>query len=207
MKGNIFTLALVILLLTPNLFGQAKNAGPIVEEYKLWSKNWCYKESELVYVIHNETVNLTDQSIRSGIDMRSSFVKKIQKYFAEQRLKGTVEILIDDFKTKNEKSYSLEREFCGGKNYILMNDSDFDSVFRQPNKDPMKKWVDFRKKYSASSYFWRFSRVGFNPDMTQAIAYTESHCNFLCATGTLHFLIKTLEEGWVEVLSEDLWYS
>ena len=67
-------------------------------------------------------------------------------------------------------------------------------------------WNDFYKKYPGTSGFARISKPVLTKDRNHALIYISQHCDGLCGTGTIHFLIRS-GSSWRIVKEEMVWIS
>jgi hypothetical protein len=142
---------------------------------------------------------INDQT--EGLD-KSCFPDDIARWDGRIRadeLKPLLENLIE----KNRGSKSLDRKFSVNKKYVLLNAQNYSSIFKNIDLDG---WADFYKKYSASSGYITFSRVGFNSDGTKAVIYREVSCGWLCGYGG-YILLSKDNGAWKEIDSYGCWMS
>jgi len=115
-----------------------------------------------------------------------------------------VESIIKDYKAKNKEPHKLSRALDLKINYLLVGRREFNSYFEGGRVD--EGWQAFYGKYSDSSGYITFSRVGFNQSKTQALIYLDLHCGELCGVGGHIFLSK--EKGEWKVIGGKLcWMS
>jgi len=125
--------------------------------------------------------------------------KEIDRWY-DRMIVDELKPLLENLMEKNRSSKSLHMKFSVNKKYILLNAQ---SAFEKIDLDG---WTDFYKKYSASSGYITFSRVGFNSDGTKAVIYREVSCGWLCGYGG-YILLSKDNGAWKEINSCGCWVS
>jgi hypothetical protein len=123
------------------------------------------------------------------------FPEEIAKWdgrVTDDELKPLFENLIE----KNKDSKPLNKNFKVNRKYVLLRAEKLSSIFKRKDFD---SWVDFYKKYPASSGYITFSRVGFNSDEKKAVIYRETNCGFLCGYGG--YILLSKDNGTWKVIS------
>jgi len=93
---------------------------------------------------------------------------------------------VEDFEAKNRKHWVLNKvSFKLPVKFDLLSDADLRSIFHGKYGD--LEWTDFYRRYPKSSGFIMLSRIGFNTDHTEALAYMGSRCGPDC--GDLYFFL------------------
>lgn len=172
-----------------NSFAQTQQDGQTRftdEEYKVWSEIWCSLDAYLNYVnlrvIQTETLPMT-----ISLEKDNKFIPKIRDYYVNAKLPDMTNDLVKDFNVKNDRSYLLERNFVGCKNYVLVTKTDISSIFKYPNSYGIR----------------RFSRIGLSPNKKQAVIFLKYSCGFVCGSGDYYFFVK--EDGeWVEKIVQNV---
>lgn len=96
---------------------------------------------------------------------------------------------IDDFKSRNAQSFSLEDKFTLTIKTKLISKAEVDKLFGPGGG----WWEAFYKSYPNSPGLITFSNVGFNSDGSQALLYIGHSCGGLCGTG--HYVLLTKNNG------------
>jgi hypothetical protein len=150
------------------------------EEYAVYSsliESWFVSDNTRLIVIEDQ----------SGLGLSSS-LQEILESLTESFPTPTKEILAD-FKTKNRQASPLKSLFSLTVPYVLINNQEMDDIF-QIERDG---WDEFYRRYPNSQGMMALSRVGFNPDMNQALVYVGNQSHWRAGTGHLVLLIK--EDG------------
>lgn len=93
----------------------------------------------------------------------------------------------DDFLQRNKTDRWLTRKFQLDFAYIIANSME---IKRLIGDNPLSDWTGFFKQYPASHGFLRYSRVGFNQSVDQALVYGGWTCPGLCGQWEFNLLIK-----------------
>jgi hypothetical protein len=109
---------------------------------------------------------------------------------------------VEDFNRKCKDSISLEPRFAFPCNQVLIGDQELDQFFR----DDGSQWEGFYERYPRSFGCISVSRVGFNPDHSQAFLYAEVSCGGLCGAGYYVLLVKD-GGAWSVKHKDMLWIS
>jgi len=67
-------------------------------------------------------------------------------------------------------------------------------------------WERFAEAFPGARGYVTLSRIAFDPELTQALVYTEDHCGMWCGEGT-YVLLLLGPEGWRVVRKLTLWVS
>ncbi len=109
--------------------------------------------------------------------------------YLKQGLAPISQATIDDFKSKNAKTSSLEDKFTVTIKTKLISKAEVDKFFAPSGG----WWEAFYKSYPNSPGLITFSNVGFNSDGSQALLYIGHSCGGLCGTG--HYVLLTKNNG------------
>jgi hypothetical protein len=97
---------------------------------------------------------------------------------------------IEDFKTRNATTSSVECKFPTERPCSLLNDEDIRSLWDfKSGQTANEKWDRFRARYGTDDYYL-ISRFGFDSGRTEALAYVVMTCGTLCRNYTLYHLVK-----------------
>lgn len=119
-----------------------------------------------------------------------------------QQLPTISQQIIGDYKTKNKETQQLKDAFDLKAKHVLIRKDEMEQIFK---KGP-QGWDEFYKRYPDSGGYIGFSRVGFNPDINQALVYVENGCGGLCGTG--HYVLLSKNEGVWKVVNRHMsWIS
>ncbi|HEX8138795.1 MAG TPA: hypothetical protein VF544_14605 [Pyrinomonadaceae bacterium] len=98
---------------------------------------------------------------------------------------------LDSFLAVNNQRHSMLRHpFLARTRSRLIGHEEVEGFYKT---GPGSWWTGFYRKYPNASGFFTFSKVGFNPDMTQALVYRAFACNDTCGYSSYVLLVK--EEG------------
>jgi hypothetical protein len=100
-------------------------------------------------------------------------------------------VTVEDYLAKNQAPSSITDRLTLPIAYVLVDDREIRSLFAKG----VGGWDDFNRKYPDSAGVIRLSRVGFNPNMDQALVYVTKSCGPLCGSGKYVFLVKD-SDGW-----------
>ena len=67
-------------------------------------------------------------------------------------------------------------------------------------------WPDFYRRYPDTAGFAEISKPILTEDRSQALVFLSHHCDGLCGSGTIHFLVRS-GSSWRVVKSELVWIS
>jgi hypothetical protein len=106
---------------------------------------------------------------------------------ARQNVPEIEDQTLDDFQAKNRQPHRLKNLFrLHAEKISLASQQEIESYFGEGGG----WWRDFYARYPQADGFWTLSRIGFNADRTQALAYFGHSCGDLCGNGGLLFLGK-----------------
>lgn len=108
--------------------------------------------------------------------------------------------VFEDFLNKNKLPAVLTDEFSVGVQCVLLGKEDLNSIFQVGNG-----WIDFNSRYPGQALL-EFSRVGFNPEMIDALVYTSSRGGPKTGQGNYVTLTKT-NGGWTIRQKIEAWTS
>ena len=109
---------------------------------------------------------------------------------------------VEDFNRKCKDSISLQTHFTLPGKQVLISDQELDQFFG----DKGSRWQGFYERYPKSNGFISVSRVGFNPDHSQAFLYAAASCGGLCGEG--YYVLLGKDGGvWSVKRKTMLWIS
>ena len=134
--------------------------------------------SQLV-VIHDQT------SFFSQPDNVENLAKNLRRIQKESP--SMSQDVLDDFKLKNNQSYSLEKLFNLRAKYEFISQQEINNFFM--GNDP-GAWKAFHRKYPHSTGIVGVARVGLDKEKSQALAYVENRHSDSGADGFFVFVVK-----------------
>jgi hypothetical protein len=132
-----------------------------------------------------ELIVIRDSTRLDFADDISQTVEQIRKSTL-----GAGEDVLGDFRVKAAHPLQLENRFSFTGTIVLMSQEEFDSIFVDGGV-----WDEFYERYPKSNGIMTFSRVGFNSQLDEALAYIGIQSNFKDGAGYYVFLEK-LRDGW-----------
>ena len=111
---------------------------------------------------------------------------------------------LDDFVDKNGKSYELSIEYFNtASKIILVADTEKVTSGAQTCE---AHWKRFYRAYPTAKGYMIFTRVGFNPEKTQAFVYVDYWSNCRKGEGQFYFLERD-GESWKVSRTQTMWAS
>jgi hypothetical protein len=186
-KGGVMRQYLFILLCLIGGFSQAEFAFAQSTEYELTEDEYAVyvvllgEKRKLAVIETTEAREISDKDSDNGL----------RKWFSENQFgQALSEATIKDFFSKKAHPRPLMKNlFKTDINCIIVDRAEREAIFQQAS-GLRKKWESFYKKYPDSGGFYRFSRVGFNQERTQALVFVQNFCGSLCASGNWVRLAK-----------------
>ena len=136
---------------------------------------------------------------RSGLHLPADEERALS--YMRENFEGLSEETLADFFAKNREQYPVEPDFNPGGSLICLSDEEFQHVFRDG-----EGWERFRQTFPESDGTLRFSRVGFNRDVTQAIIYAGQQFDWHIGSGGF-WLFSRSDGVWVESERLGNWIS
>jgi len=176
------TLVLLTLLLCSCSLGSpgpTETPPPTIEaeEYAVYSD--MIRENPIGYDLGSIIV-IREQTVRGDTEMLQRTLEEDRRLPAK---------LVDSYRSRNAKSYTLGRNLDLEQDYALMPEEDFQKIFSQQGLEGEK----FPAKYPESGGAVFFSRVGFGAKGDEALVEMGFRCDGLCGAGGLYLLTK--EDG------------
>ena len=191
--ARLLLAAILIVPFHPHSFAVSDQRPDLdSEEYTVYS--FMIKDSEFLEVIKDHTV--TNRSSPFSMDDDLERVRKQVPEISKETLA--------DFKAKNAKDYALSPKLKPQGKYVFISDEEMSHIFSGDNLD--KSWKSFKKRYPRSRGYGGFSRVGFNPDKSEALLFSEISCGSLCGSGSYVYLVRKNAE-WTIVKQIQVWIS
>jgi len=104
---------------------------------------------------------------------------------AAKRLEGVRTETFENFRSKNTRKYPLGYLFDLNRPYVLIGDSEIREMFIRYDG-----WTRFYGRYPGAQGLMVLSRVGFDPEGTQALVYVGNQSHWLAGAGYLVLLIR-----------------
>ncbi|MDQ3659259.1 MAG: hypothetical protein M3338_06245 [Actinomycetota bacterium] len=111
--------------------------------------------------------------------------------YMRENFEGLSEETLVDFFAKNREQHPVEPDFNPGGRLICLSDEEFQHVFRDRGG-----WERFRQTFPESDGTLRFSRVGLNGDVTQAMLYAGQQFDWNVGSGGF-WLFSNTDGAWV----------
>lgn len=112
--------------------------------------------------------------------------------YLRENLEGLNEETLADFLAKNRERHPVEPNLNPGGRLICVDDEEFHRIFRDG-----AGWERFRQTFPESDGTLRFSRIGLDRDVTQAMLYAGQQFDWNVGSGGFWSFSKT-DEGWIE---------
>jgi hypothetical protein len=116
-------------------------------------------------------------------------------------LEGLDQETLTDFLAKNREQHSVDPVLNPGRRLICVGDEEFEHIFRDADG-----WTRFRREFPGSDGTLRFSRVGFDRNVTQAILYAGQQFDWNVGSGGF-WLFSRLDGEWTEAARVGSWIS
>ena len=110
----------------------------------------------------------------------------------QARLSPLSQATVESYKGKNKEPLRLKGFQNVKAKYLLMTEGELKEFFE---KDVLSGWESFRQKYPDAVGVVQLSRVGFNPEGTEALVSILYSCGEVCGEGSFILLTKT-GSGW-----------
>jgi hypothetical protein len=135
---------------------------------------------------------------RSGLQVPPD--ERMLSYLREH-FEGLEEETLADFLTKNREQYPVAPDLNPGGRLICVGDEEFEHIFRDTDG-----WTRFRQKFPESDGTLRFSRVGLDRDVTQAMLYVGQQFDWNVGSGGF-WLFSKPDGEWTEAGRVGSWLS
>jgi hypothetical protein len=112
--------------------------------------------------------------------------------FLRENLQGLDGETMTDFLTKNRVPYAIEPDLNPGGRLLCVGDDEFGHIFRDRDG-----WARFRRQFPESDGTLRFSRVGLDREVTQAMLYAGQQFDWNVGSGGF-WLFSKVHGEWSE---------
>jgi len=136
---------------------------------------------------------------RSGLPLPGQEERALS--YLRENFEGLGEETLADFLAKNREQHPVEPDFNPEGRLICLNDEEFAHIFGD-----REGWERFRQTFPESDGTLRFSRVGFNQDMTQAMIYAGQQFDWQIGFGG-YWLFSKSDGTWTESGRLGTWIS
>ena len=126
---------------------------------------------------------------RSGLQVPAD--ERMFSYLREI-LEELVEVTLNDYLVKNREQHPIEPDSNPGGHLVCVGDEEFGHIFRDEYG-----WDRFRREYPESDGTLRFSRVGFDRGVTQAMLYAGQQFDWNIGSGGF-WLFSKRDGEWTE---------
>ena len=121
--------------------------------------------------------------------------------YLRENLAGLDEETLADFLAKNRERHPVEPDFEPGGQLVCLDDEAFRHVFRDG-----EGWGRFRREFPRSDGTLRFSRVGLDRGVTQALIYAGQQFDWNVGSGGYRLFTKR-DGSWTEGARVGAWLS
>jgi hypothetical protein len=121
--------------------------------------------------------------------------------YVRDNFEGLDEETLEDFLAKNREQHPVEPDLNPGGRLVCVDDSEFEHIFRDG-----EGWERFRRTFPESDGTLRFSRVGLNWEVTQAMLYAGQQFDWGVGSGGFWLFSKN-DGAWVESGRLGTWIS
>ena len=135
---------------------------------------------------------------RSGLQVPGD--ERMLSYLCEN-LEGLDEETLNDFLAKNREQHPSEPDLNLGGRLVCVDDEEFEHIFRDG-----EGWARFRREFPESDGTLRFSRVGLDRDVSQAVLYAGQQFDWNIGSGGF-WLFSKLDGEWTEAGRVGSWLS
>src|SRR5262249_16099086 len=111
---------------------------------------------------------------------------------------------VKDYNDRNKSQSELHDSFDVTGKVLLVDKQEIDEIFH--DQDLGGGWEGFYKRFPDSGGFITLSRVGFNPEQSQALVLVSHYCGGLCASGT-YILLQKEDGKWKILKRYTVWIS
>lgn len=121
--------------------------------------------------------------------------------YIRENLEGLHEETLADFLAKNREQHPVEPDLNPEGRLVCLDDEEFQRVFRDG-----EGWERFRRKFPESDGTLRFSRVGVNREVTQAVLYAGQQFDWSIGSSG-YWLFSKAGGVWAEADRSGAWMS
>jgi hypothetical protein len=135
---------------------------------------------------------------RSGLQVPGD--ERMLSYLRDN-LERLDDVTLNDFLAKNHEQYPIEPDLNPGGRLVCVGDEEFEHIFRDG-----EGWARFRRAFPESDGTLRFSRVGLDRGVSQAILYAGQQFDWNVGSGGF-WLFSKLDGEWTEAGRVGSWLS
>ena len=121
--------------------------------------------------------------------------------YMRENFEGLDEETLTDVLAKNREPHPVEPDLNSGGRLVCVGDEEFEHVFRDG-----EGWTSFRRSFPPSDGTLRFSRVGLDREVTQAMLYAGQQFDWNIGSGGFWLFSKSDGE-WTEAGRVGSWIS
>ena len=121
--------------------------------------------------------------------------------YLRENLEALDEVTLTDFLAKNREQHPVGSDLNPEGRLVCVGDEEFEHIFRDRDG-----WDRFRQEFPESDGTLRFSRVGLDGDVTQAILYAGQQFDWNVGSGGF-WLFSKLDAEWTEAGRVGSWIS
>ena len=121
--------------------------------------------------------------------------------YVRNNFEGLDEETLEDFLAKNREQHPVEPDLNPGGRLVCVDDREFEHIFRDG-----EGWERFRRTFPESDGTLRFSRVGLNWEVTQAMLYAGQQFDWHIGSGC-YWLFSRSDGVWTESGRLGTWIS
>ncbi len=136
---------------------------------------------------------------RSGLPLPGGEERALS--YLRENLEGLGEETLADFLAKNRERHPVEPDLNPGGRLVCVDDEEFHHIFRD-----REGWNRFRRTFPESDGTLRFSRVGFDRAVTQAMIYAGQQFDWHVGSGGF-WLFSKAGGTWAESGRVGNWIS
>jgi hypothetical protein len=136
---------------------------------------------------------------RSGLNLPAD--EEWARSYMRENLEGLGEETLADFFAKNCEQHPIEPDLNPEGRLTCVSDEEFRHIFRG-----REGWDRFRQAFPESDGTLRFSRVGLNRDVTQALLYAGQQFDWQIGSGG-YWLFSKFDGAWTESGRLGTWIS
>jgi len=193
------------LLITIFLFASCTGPTPVMS---VSSQHNSELEAYAVYATLINQMYVKDQVEQIVIKNQTSLdsfnddeLEKIFQYVA-RKLPTLQPATLSDFQAKNKQPHSLNESFNLRTKTVLIDKEEENQLLYEGNGS----WLVFYERYPKSQGLLTLSRVGFNPEMNQALVYAGNQSG--PKTGAGYYVLLTKEgDTWIVKGKYGAWVS
>jgi len=194
LKNSIFIVVVCLTLIALKPALAINEYAFELDEYLIYSTlidTWYSKDTTKEVLIRDHT---SIYQIGKPIEIELAYLKEQMPSLGNK--------IINDFKSKNLRSYSLASFINQRAKYSIISQKEIDYIF---NHNP--HWDMYYDRYPNSGGILTLSRVGFNRQRNQAILHVANQWNRSTGAGICVLLTQQKGGSWKIEGQERLWHS